>query len=112
MDRGTGAAGARRVRVTRQELEARWFALTRDELPAVATERGWPVHLDHCFQRILLDNACGRAWREAIEPPAYRNASDEVLTKAIALGEGALDRTEDLSELNDRSLTLRGKLRT
>ena len=98
--------------MTREELEARWFKLTRKEMPAVAGERGWPVRFDHCFQRILLDNVCGRPWREAIKAPAYRNASDDLLAKAIALGDAALENEVDLGELNRHSLRLRGKYRT
>ena len=95
--------------MTREALEARWFALTRKELPGMAQERRWPVRLDHCFQRSLLDNAVGMAWREAIRPPAYRNASDEQLAKAVALGEAAARGEEDLAALNRRSLVWRGK---
>lgn len=94
----------------REALVARWFAMTRREMPAVARDRKWPVHADHCFQRILLDNACEGAWRNAITPPAYLNASDAILERAIALGEMALLGEEDLAELNRRSLAWRGKL--
>ncbi|MGB3711937.1 MAG: GCN5-related N-acetyltransferase, partial [Erythrobacter sp.] len=60
----------------RKMLEAKWFELTRSMMPAIAKERDWPVRFDHCFQRILLDNACGGPWRDHIEAPAYANASD------------------------------------
>ena len=95
--------------MTRSDLENRWFALTRDEMPSLAQERGWSVHLDHCFQRILLDNAVGAKWNEEIPAPAYRNAEDAVLEKAIALGRSAIAGTEDLAELNNNSLAWRGK---
>ena len=94
----------------REELEREWFALTREAMPSVAEGRDWPVRLDHCFQRILLDNACGKPWREMIPAPAYRNASEELLSQAIALGQAALAGDADLGELNRRSLELRGKL--
>ena len=93
-----------------QPLVAQWFALTRDEMPDIARPRNWPVHFDHCFQRILLDNAVGGVWREQIKPPAYRNASEATLTRAIELGRQAVDGQADLSELNRRSLAWRGKL--
>ena len=95
----------------RANLESRWFELTRDVMPSLAGERGWPVRFDHCFQRILLDNAFGKPWREAVDPPAYRSASEEALARAIALGEAAVAGEEDLAALNRRSLSLRGKLR-
>lgn len=96
----------------RADLERRWLKLTRETMPAAARSRRWPVHLDHCFQRILLDNAAGRVWYEVIEKrPAYAHAPDALLEEAIAMGERALAGDEDLAELNRRSLQLRGKLR-
>lgn len=93
----------------RAALNDRWFALTRIEMPALAAERHWPVRLDHCFQRILLDNAVGGRWREYIAAPAWRNASDAQLAAAVALGEAAGRGRVDLAELNARSLAWRGK---
>ena len=95
--------------MTREDLEARWFELTREVLPGLAKERSWPVHLDHCFQRILLDNAVGAAWRTVIDAPAYRNATDEQLESAVRLGEAAVAGEADLDLLNRRSLEWRGK---
>ena len=92
-----------------QRIVDRWFALTRERMPALADQRGWPVRLDHCFQRILLDNAVGGHWSEEIPAPAYRNAPDELLERAIALGEAAVAGEEDLGELNENSLAWRGK---
>ena len=93
-------------------LVQRCFALTREELPALSGARGWPVHLDHCFQRILLDNATGGPWRDTIAAPAYRHASDIELGKAISLGEAAIAGTADLAAMNTRSLAWRGKLKS
>lgn len=97
--------------MTRAELEARWLTLTRDDLPRAATP-DWPVHLDHCFQRILLDHATGGVWYRAISArPAYAHASDKVLRHAIALGEDVLEGRADLIALNHQSLIWRGKRR-
>ena len=93
----------------RAALVHRWFALTREDLPAVAAARGWPVRLDHCFQRILLDNAVGGFWRDRSAAPAWKNASDTQLAAAVRLGEAALAGTSDLADLNRRSLAWRGK---
>ena len=94
----------------REALVDRWFVLTREIMPGQAASRHWPVHLDHCFQRILLDNAVGGKWRDRIAAPAYRNAPDAVLDRAIALGEAAVRGEVDLAGLNRRSLEWRGKL--
>jgi hypothetical protein len=94
------------------ELSARWRELVETRLPETA--RGWPVWpvaLDHCFARILLDTACGRPWREVVTPPAWRNMPADRLGQAIATGEAVLAGTADLAALNRQSLALRGKAR-
>lgn len=94
----------------RADLEREWLRLTRETLPALASGRGWPVHADHCFQRILLDNAVGGVWYDAItRRPAYRHATDTVLQTAVALGRAVAAGEADLPTLNHRSLTWRGK---
>lgn len=92
------------------ELRTRWRALVGEALPrAAAARRHWPVALDHCFARILLDNACGRPWREVVPPPAWRHMPAERLAAAVALGEAVLADAADLEALNRHSLALRGK---
>ena len=97
--------------MNREKLVEDWFALTREEMPALAGERGWPVRFDHCFQRILLDNAVGAKWTTAIASPAYRNAPASILAKATALGTDCVAGRADLADLNRRSLAWRGKVR-
>ena len=97
--------------MTREQLVETWFDLTRERMPGLAAHAGWPVRFDHCFQRILLDNAVGAKWSEHIPAPAYRNAGDTILKRAIALGEAAIAGQEDLARLNARSLAWRGKRR-
>ena len=93
------------------EIRQRWRNLVERDLPEAARDRkrGWPVRFDHCFARILLDNAHGRPWREVVDPPAWRNTSDEVLLRAIDLGKAVLEGRADLHALNQHSLYLRGK---
>ena len=95
----------------RAQLEAEWLHLTRKTLPARARERvDWPVRLDHCFQRILLDHATGGCWYDHIAGrPAYRHCSPEVLTRAVALGRAVAAGEADLDVLNRQSLAWRGK---
>lgn len=94
--------------MTRLALEAEWLDLTRRELPALAAERRWPVRADHCFQRILLDNAVGGIWYDAIpERPAYRHADAALLARAVALGRAVIAGDADLDGLNRRSLAWR-----
>ncbi|MBB3346557.1 MULTISPECIES: GCN5-related N-acetyltransferase [unclassified Sphingomonas] len=97
--------------MTREERERRWLALTREVMPGLARARGWPVHADHCFQRILLDHACGERWYDAIAArPAYRHATDAQLDAAVALGEAVVAGDADLAALNRQSLVWRRKV--
>jgi proline racemase len=94
----------------RQQLEATWLHLTRIELPALAAARHWPVDADHCFQRILLDNALGGRWYDHVrQRPAYRHLAPDRLAAAIALGRAVAAGHADLAALNRRSLAWRGK---
>lgn len=94
--------------MTRVALEAEWLDVTRRALPALAEARRWPVRADHCFQRILLDNAVGGVWYDAISRrPAYRHAAEATLARAVALGRAAIAGEVDLADLNARSLACR-----
>jgi len=102
--------GASEDPAAREALVERWFARTRERLPALAKKRDWPVSEDHCFMRILLDNSCGGVWRDFVKALAYRNAPLEVLERAVALGETVERGGADLCELNARSLGWRGNV--
>ncbi|KAL5392612.1 hypothetical protein PMIN06_006908 [Paraphaeosphaeria minitans] len=71
----------------------------------------WPVHLDHCFARIILDNAVGKdkPWTKVVKSPAIKHMSEQQLKDAIKLGESIADGSEDINPLNQRSLEVRGK---
>jgi len=97
----------------RVALQRRWLHLTREVMPALARERGWPVRHDHCFQRILLDNACGGRWYDHVKGrPAYAHASDAALAEAVRLGEECVGGEVEVVELNRRSLGWREGLRS
>lgn len=101
--------------MTQAEAEAqqrRWRELVDERLPAAAgAHPDWPVSQNHCFARILLDNACGGPWRESVAPPAWANMPPERLDLALSLGEAVLDGRQDLTVLNHRSLLWRRKVR-
>ncbi|KAK6437877.1 hypothetical protein LTR95_005931 [Oleoguttula sp. CCFEE 5521] len=99
-----------------EELRTQWNDLYRTKLPAMAKARDqaqpkWPVFLDHCFARIVLDNAIGidKPWTEVVKSPAVKNMSEEQLTNAISLAERLANGEANLVELDERSLELRGK---
>ena len=92
------------------ERRARWRTLVGVDLPAAAVDRpDWPIRLDHCFARVVLDAVHGRPWRESIAAPAWRHMTLASLADAIALGEAILAGTADLHALNARSLAMRGR---
>lgn len=94
--------------VDRAALEAEWLDLTRRILPTLSHGRGWPVHADHCFQRILLDTACAGRWYDHIAGrPAYAHASDAILIAAVGLARAAAAGEADVAALNRRSLAWR-----
>lgn len=99
-----------------EALQQRWNLLYRTRLPSLAKAKNssqpkWPVQLDHCFARIILDNAVGRdkPWTHVLKSPAYKNMTREQLEDAIDLGEKVADGREDLVALDERSLAMRGK---
>jgi hypothetical protein len=95
----------------REILEARWRQLTNESLPNAAAQANWPIRLNHCFQRVLLDHACGDVWYGHIDGrPAYRFASDVILRTAMEAGEACLAGEKDIAQLNRESLAFRGKL--
>jgi hypothetical protein len=93
-------------------LRVEWRRLVGEILPAAASAHpDWPVRLDHCFARIILDAVCGQPWREVLKPPAWRSMDATQLNAALALGEAIRTGRADLQALNLASLRVRGKLR-
>lgn len=97
-------------------LQDQWTRFYRTHLPELAKARDpvqprWPVYLDHCFARIMLDNAVGvdRPWTEVVKAPAVKNMTKDQLEAAIWLAERVASGEEDLVELDEKSLALRGK---
>lgn len=101
-----------------EDLRKRWTHLYKDYLPALAKARdpvqqAWPVHLDHCFARIVLDNAVGvdRPWTKVVRQPAVNYMSAAQMKEAVMLAEKLASGEADLGVLNERSLHFRGKKR-
>ena len=80
----------------------------RQDLPAAAARHPeWPIRLDHCFGRVILDAVCGAPWREVVASPAWRHLSPERLKAAVALADAVLGGSVDPGALNAASLDLR-----
>ena len=96
---------------TRLDLIHRYLHLTRTVMPAIAQTRSniWPVQNDHCFQRIILDTVCGGVWYNHVSRPAYRHLSLEQAQRAVQICEDIIAGRSDLADLNQKSLSWRGK---
>ena len=98
-----------------EELRGQYLELVNQELPQQAKERHFPVRLNHCFARIILDNLFQCCWYEKIDRnkgAAYKQLSVEELQQAIALAEKIINsRDRYIQELNQNSLYWRGKLK-
>ena len=96
------------------QLQNRYLELTNKLLPQIAKQRGFPVRYNHCFGRIILDNLFGCCWYEVLDRKqgaAYKQLTEEQLSKAIALAEAIIARpNEYIVQLNNNSLRWRGKL--
>ncbi len=96
----------------RERLLRRYCELVDVELPARARQERWSLRFDHCFGRVLLDDAVGGCWYDALDrrSPAYRQLDDAQLAGAVAVAERLLVEGDPLlRQLDDRSLAWRGK---
>ncbi|HEY9768566.1 MAG TPA: hypothetical protein V6C71_08670 [Coleofasciculaceae cyanobacterium] len=73
-----------------EQLRKKYLKLVNEELPARAKQREFPVHFNHCFARIILDNLFNRCWYEVIDrqqSAAYKQLSVEQLERGVCLAE-------------------------
>ncbi|RDW66133.1 hypothetical protein BP6252_09768 [Coleophoma cylindrospora] len=99
-----------------QQLQSDWKEMFQKKLPVAATTKSdaqpkWPVHVDHCFARIILDKKIGIdvPWMDKLKSPAYKNMTEQQLRDCIQLGEEILNGNADIVDLNRQSLDIRGK---
>ena len=96
------------------QLRAEYDRKVNQELPAKAQSNDdWPIHLDHCFGRVVLDNLFEDEWYSHVEGrPAYKQLSREDLQQAIEIADRMLTRGQPaVEELNQNSLRWRDKLK-
>ena len=96
----------------RADLEARYRWLVREQLPAAARAQRWVLRDDHCFGRVLLDDAVGACWYDVLDRrrTAFLQLDDAQLARAVELAERLLVEGDVLlRELDARSLAWRGK---
>jgi O-6-methylguanine DNA methyltransferase len=98
-------------------LRDEWKELYSKKLPALAKAKDsaqpkWPVSLDHCFARIILDNTIGEGaqqWDKVIKKPAVQHMTPTQFRSAIDLGRDIEGGRIDICELDQISLSCRGK---
>ena len=96
-----------------QDIIQVYIHLTKEVLPSIAKKKSpdWPVYEDHCFQRIVLDTICGGVWYEHLKRPAYKHLTNQKAKLAVELCEDIINGKANLSQLNQQSLSWRGKLK-
>ncbi len=109
--------------MSQENLNGEDISALRDEytqkvnhtLPETAQNSdGWPIHLDHCFGRVVLDNLFQDEWYDHVaDRPAYQNLSKDQLEEAIRIADTMLEEGKPtVEELNQKSLEWRGKNET
>ncbi len=95
----------------RTELEQRYLDLVRRQLPAAAREGGWVLREDHCFGRVLLDDAVDACWYDVLDRRWTRSASSTTTSSPVRWPwpSGCSPRATLLRDLDARSLAWRGK---
>ena len=95
------------------QLRDRYRQKIHEELPESAQNSdNWPIHLDHCFGRVVLDNLFEDEWYDHVDGrPADEQLSAQQLTAAIDIADRMLEEGQPVVErLNENSLRWRGKL--
>ena len=100
-----------------EDLREQWKELYTKTLPKLAkandpAQSKWPVSLDHCFARIILDNTIGQGqqqWDKVISKPAVKHMTVDQFNAAIDLGEKIQSGAVNLVDLDRQSLLARGK---
>ncbi|MEZ3117662.1 hypothetical protein RYH80_17225 [Halobaculum sp. MBLA0147] len=93
-------------------LREAYLERVEDRLPARARAAGdWPIHEDHCFARVVLDNVFGDEWYAHVDgSPAYERLSRAELERAVDIADRMLSEGRPaVIELNEKSLRWRGE---
>jgi hypothetical protein len=96
-------------------LRSRYLELISDILPSIAVARGFPVNLNHCFGRIVLDNLFQGCWYNYLtvgRVAAYKQLNLAQLQQAVNIAQSLVDLpTEHIVSLNNQSLQWRREYR-
>ncbi len=92
-------------------LISEYQRFTQDVMPALSKTKftHWTVSEDHCFQRIILDNAVQDCWYNKIGRPAHLHLDLNQAKHAVYLCYSVVSGMIDLNALNSKSLNWRRK---
>ena len=95
-----------------EKLQAELSSVIKELLPSIAKDTQLPVHLDHCFGRIVYDNLFQDCWWNHISKPksAIASLNVEQLRKAVVIARSLTD-LETCRVLNNKSLQWREEYR-
>uniref|UniRef100_A0A0G4F6W0 PARP-type domain-containing protein n=1 Tax=Chromera velia CCMP2878 TaxID=1169474 RepID=A0A0G4F6W0_9ALVE len=95
------------------DLLKEYLRLAREEMPRMASQHKWVLRLDHCFQRVVLDNYFGCCWYEKLDQKrgAIHSMTVEQLRGCIGVAREIVGDASGsrLAALNANSLAFRGK---
>jgi len=82
----------------------------KEELPALFEGKESPVHLDHCFARIVYDTVVQDDWRKHVKAPAIANFTDGQVNDGLEIIENIKrEGAAYLAALDQQSLAYRNK---
>lgn len=95
-----------------EELRNEYLHYINVLLPSISSNnKQYPVHLNHCWARIILDNICDDKWSNVLTKPAYKNLNKHMLERAISIAKSLVNSSDLAIYLNNRSLKFRNKLK-
>jgi hypothetical protein len=95
------------------QLRETYRRKVHEDLPERArSSNDWPIHLDHCFGRVVLDNLFEDEWYDHVDGrPAHEHLSTQELAAAIEIADRMLeDGQPTVERLNTNSLRWRNEL--
>lgn len=95
--------------MTIAQLQTIYLFAINTTLPSLAKQNQWPIHLNHCFARVVLDTLFRDSWYNHLDrsSPAYRQLKRTQLLAVISIIEGVVLDPSTLAELNELSKSYR-----
>ena len=93
-----------------EELRREYLHYINVVLPSISSNnKQYPVYLNHCWARIILDNICDDKWSNVLDRPAYKALNKYMLKRAINTAKNMVNSIDLAIYLNKRSLGFRSK---